>query len=380
MPHFRDYWFIIIKRKKIIAISIICFVLFSLFSAQRQEPVYEARAKIMIAIGEDIVTSRGRVFGVSYSDLRNSEKYDNEYEVMRSPAVSETAAKILGWNEKKDADYIRSAVEISPVYAGYNVTNVAFVAARSSDPKKAMDMANAAAKAYMEINENEVRDKIKKTYSIYSEQLEELKNKLRDSEESLNKFRKEHGMIGIEDIKTTDEVTQQIKQNLEKELLDLLAVYTEKHPLVIQKRVQIEELLKYSRHDFEAASGSSPASKSNDADKGKAKSEYYALKQDVLSNRALYENLIGNMKELNVFEQMSRVGDVKVLEWAAAPSSPEKTKNMLLLFAPFVGFFIGLCLAFFREYMDTTLRTAVDVERHLELSVIGVITHMENDE
>ncbi len=389
MPHFRDYWFIIIKRKKVIIASIVLLTLISLLGMQRQEPVYKTQAKIMIALGEDYTTTQTHVFGRSFVDTRGIDRYENEYEVMRSPAVSKKAAELLNWKDENDAAYIRQSVEVSPVYSAYQVSNVAFIIAQSNDPKKAMDMANYTAKAYIAISEGAVRDRMKKTYDIYLEQLNVLKNKIKDSEMALNEFRKTHGMMGIEDVASDDAMAQSMKQGLEKELLELLGKYTEKHPLVLQKKAQLVELNKYLKKDSENSPGAGFGDIAEPGDSAfpprhvevaKVKSEYYALKQELIGNQTLYRNLMSNMKEVNVFEQMSRVGDIKVLEWAKLPQEPEKTRNMMLFFSPLFGLFFGICVTFFLEYMNVSLRTEADIEKYLNLPVIGVIMHMEKED
>ena len=57
LPHFRDYIFIIVKRKKAVIISVVMSILIGFLSTQKGEPVYVASAKIMIETGERIYTS-----------------------------------------------------------------------------------------------------------------------------------------------------------------------------------------------------------------------------------------------------------------------------------------------------------------------------------
>ncbi|MDO8525673.1 MAG: hypothetical protein Q7S07_04215 [Candidatus Omnitrophota bacterium] len=368
IPHFKDYWFVIIKRKKFVVISIIFFILMGLLHSQKGEPVYEARAKIMIATGGAAYTT-GEGSGVFYKEEMNTERYDNEYEIMRSSAVAKRTAAMLGMEGEDAIEDIRGAVEISPVQTGYQSTNIAFIVARSSDPKKAMDIANYTAKAYIATIEADLREKVKKTYDIYSEQLQELKGKLRDSEIALDEYRRKHGIENIEDK----------MDRSEKELVNLLAVYTEKHPLVIEKRAQIADLTKGLKENLKDDAGISDTDPKNSAP-GKAKSEYYTLEQEVQGNRALYNNLTGNMKELNISEEMSKIAGAKVMEWATLPAAAEKTRNMMLFFSPFLGLIIGISIVFFLEYMDNTIKTEADVKQYLGSPVIGIIQHIKEED
>ena len=58
-------------------------------------------------------------------------------------------------------------------------------------------------------------------------------------------------------------------------------------------------------------------------------------------------------------------------EPALFPSKPSVVKNMLLGIA--AGMVLGVSLAFFLEYLDTSLRTMDDVEEFLELPILGII-------
>ncbi len=368
LPHFRDYWFIIVKRKKILIISIILSILFGFLNTKKGAPTYLARAKIMIATGEAILPSGGnKMAGMYLENQDTAEKYSNEYEFMRSYVVADKTAKMLGLTDKDAVKYIRGAITIDPVLTGYVITNIAFVIATDTDPKKAMDIANYTIRAYLEAKEDGVRGKIRKTYEVYTQQIQELKDKIRKAELLFEEHKKKHNLEGMEN-------------ELEKhqaELLKLLNVYTEKHPLVLAKRAQIEEL--NSRLMGDVSHNDAASDKPQDSDIGKTKSEYYALQQEILTNKEMYNYLMVNIKELNVSQELSKLEQVKVLEWAALPTVSEQKKNIVLFFSPFLGLILGVGLIFFLEYMDNTIKTDQDIKQYVGLSTLGVIQHIEED-
>ncbi len=448
LPHFRDYVFIIVKRKKAMIISVVIAILIGFLSTHKGELVYTASVKIMIEIGERIYTSTTRNVGGWMYDVRQGiEKYDNEYEIMNSSEVVNKTVEMLGMEGEDAANYIRSAVSIKPIRKGMGITNMAYITAMSTDPKKAMDMANYTAKAYIETKEANARDIVKKTYDIYSSRLQELKNMLKDSEIKFNEFKNTNNIIGAEDVDLDQKSAQNLGAELvrtrneiyklnsllkslkelisqgsksaalniiasnypnvanealqrgvaerEEELLRLAAIYTDKHPMIIQKKSQIDELKKRIEEDLDKSTAHLNTDlkmlqaeeenimyslKLKNPDLGENRSEYFTLKQEVISNKALYDNLISNMKELDVSKDMSRIGDVKVLEWAKLPLTPERTGgNVALFFAPFLGLLLGLTLVFFIEYMDNTIKTDEDVKRYLSIPVIGIIPHMGSE-
>jgi capsular polysaccharide biosynthesis protein len=71
---------------------------------------------------------------------------------------------------------------------------------------------------------------------------------------------------------------------------------------------------------------------------------------------------------------MMRVDNVQVLDDAIVPASPIKPNKMMnMAVAGALGMIISLGVVFILEYLDNTIKTAEDVERHLGLSVIGAI-------
>ena len=63
-----------------------------------------------------------------------------------------------------------------------------------------------------------------------------------------------------------------------------------------------------------------------------------------------------------------------VFERAQLPQAPQPTQQpRTVLLAMMFGFLVSAGLAFLLDYLDLSLRTSADVERLLELPVLGVI-------
>ncbi|GAA0469235.1 YveK family protein [Alkalibacillus silvisoli] len=84
----------------------------------------------------------------------------------------------------------------------------------------------------------------------------------------------------------------------------------------------------------------------------------------------------------NVPEYMN-VDNVSVLSEAIyqadpSPVSPNTTLNMAI--AMVLGLMVGVGLAFLLEYLDTTIKTEEDIEKALDLPVMGIISTFDFDE
>lgn len=75
--------------------------------------------------------------------------------------------------------------------------------------------------------------------------------------------------------------------------------------------------------------------------------------------------------------QLMKIDNVQIIDKAETPEDPVKPRPMLnMAIAGILGLMIGLGIVFLLEYLDNTLKTPLDIEKHLELPVIGTIPIM----
>jgi len=76
--------------------------------------------------------------------------------------------------------------------------------------------------------------------------------------------------------------------------------------------------------------------------------------------------------------QASELNNVRIMDYAKTPTypiKPRKKQNAML--GLLMGLLLGGGLAFFIEYLDTSVRTIEDVEKHLSWPVLGIIPRFE---
>lgn len=61
-----------------------------------------------------------------------------------------------------------------------------------------------------------------------------------------------------------------------------------------------------------------------------------------------------------------------------APVAPNPTLNIAI--AIVLGAMVGVGLSFLLEYLDNTIKTEQDIEKHLKIPVLGVITHISSED
>jgi uncharacterized protein involved in exopolysaccharide biosynthesis len=101
--------------------------------------------------------------------------------------------------------------------------------------------------------------------------------------------------------------------------------------------------------------------------------QYALLERETELNKELYDILVAKLKEINITEGLE-TPEVTVVEQAALPKSPLNTRrNKTLAMSALIGVILACSLAFFLEYLDVGLATREEVERYLDLPVLGVI-------
>ncbi len=97
------------------------------------------------------------------------------------------------------------------------------------------------------------------------------------------------------------------------------------------------------------------------------------LVRDVQTNRDLYKGVLERMKEMGIAAE-TPLSNISVVDLAEPPlhaSRPQK--RLILSVTALLALFGSLGLAFLREHLDDTIKTAEEVERHLHLPNLGMI-------
>jgi protein tyrosine kinase modulator len=81
---------------------------------------------------------------------------------------------------------------------------------------------------------------------------------------------------------------------------------------------------------------------------------------------------------MNVAPKMYPDGQIKIMDTAKVPTQPIKpNKKLNVAIAFLLGLMISVGLSFLLEYMDNTIKTQEDIEKLLEVPVIGNIPNYE---
>jgi len=112
----------------------------------------------------------------------------------------------------------------------------------------------------------------------------------------------------------------------------------------------------------------------NDISKAVARSPYNQKKRELESLMVARDKLKSRIIEEKVQAAIPKTAIVQMIDRAEPEMNPVKPRKMLnIALGVIVGLAMGIGVAFFIEYLDTSVKTIDDVERAMQAPVLGVI-------
>ncbi|MCL4558618.1 MAG: polysaccharide biosynthesis tyrosine autokinase [Deltaproteobacteria bacterium] len=311
------------------------------------------------------------------------------------------------------------------------MTNILKVSCRNSDPYLASLIANELVDAYIDLSIKRMSQEASQALDFISRQLEITNNSLVSSEEVMDRYKREHGIISLK--AETEEAIKRISE-LEKARLDIalkikdadslkdmlsgphadigdyliggsdpvlgsmvrglagleirrkamLEEYTEKYPGVVELDAQIVES---KRKIIEMVASTVNRLEIQQKNIKLSEEAYYRslsglpgvarhyahLERDFKVNQELYDFLLKKHEEARI-SKAATVADIRLIDNAVPsrePIEPKRGKNALVSFL--LGLVLSLIIAFYIEYTDTSLKTVEDARRRLKLPIFGII-------
>jgi succinoglycan biosynthesis transport protein ExoP len=456
-----DYITLLKRRKFLVAFIVVACMFAGAFITLRQTPIYRARTSLEIQTGGD-VSVRNTIDGMERETASDSalEAYlQTQVVILESRSFRKRVLTKLK-AQKPHAFYhtdILSAWQhvfgftsanppqratqagIPPldieVHAVPN-TRIIEIFCDSPDPDFSADFANGMANEFLGYNLEARWNASKRTMDWLTGQLDSFKKALKDSEDKLQAYSRETGLMFNADKGSVEqEKLRQVQEeysraqadriaressyemskssepdtvpevadnprlsgyrarlaDLRRELAELRIQFTPEHPKVRRVQAQIEQMdsifrserqaiLTRIQNEYETAvrrekaiGQAYEAQLAVVSDQAGKMVNYSLLKREADTNRNLYDTLLGKMKEAGIAAAAS-VSDSRIVDTATAPSQPYKPNLYRNII---MGFVVGLGLSIgfvvVGERMDRTLKAPGELVMHLQLPELGVI-------
>ncbi len=382
----------ILRNRKKVIFGCVGFSLFIAFIANlTQKPVYQASVEVLLQ-SKEAKTVPSASLNVPF--LQDPTLLLTQFRLIRSPHLAEkTLVKLEkpenrnlllncfavrpSWKRKdsgvfspKERQILLGRIQNSlSARQPDRSVRIITISATGYNPTMVAPLANAAAEAYIEMNHSSNIDSFRQSFLMISQSLAEIREKIKAGELAFQKI------------------------DSEIRLLEALKIYEDKHPLVIQLRNDIPQLAEKIKREIQNLETTQigrrkdliplltvPSTQFEDLQR--IERDLHILKpileQEVSSHKEMYNSIFRRLQEVEVSGGGSVWVDAEVVEPAAVPSKPIRpNKNLNLILGLFVGLFLGVGLAFFLEYLDSSLRSLDDVRNYLRLFPLGIVPQVE---
>lgn len=471
-----DYWLTIRKHARLISVVFVGTVLLTAIAVFAITPRYTAETKLMIERSTPQVLDIRQVLADSLTSDVEDGYYKTQYDLLKSETIGaqvirdldlennpyfsgrERERGLLGGFTKSIGDWVRQTIfneedtrknellgvklkiverylkqlEVTPV-RGTHLVNVSFT---TPDSELSAKIANAHAAAYIRQGLDFHRSVNQEAQRFLEDKLVELKGRLEKSEAALNAYRRDKGIISLDDkenvlVERLDELSRdmtaaeneritleaqeqlihkraydslpavvdnQLIQDLKEQLVTLEGEYTRlaaKYRPGYRVLDQVGAQQQETRARVQAevgvvVAGIESAYMASVAKENTLRAEleqqemlalqqkdagvtYNILSREVDTNRQLYNAVLQRMRETGVAAQVG-TSNVFVIVKASPPRSPSHPARILdILISAMLALVGGVGLALVLESLDTTFKNPQEVERYLGRPNLAVI-------
>ena len=430
----QDYLRILRRRWKVVAGCCLALGALTLLLTPRPRPVFEAAARVKWTRSDSIAGLFLEAFTWSPGD-----DLATQAQIITSKPVALKAAQRLGripselTLDKVLADPARLAAldALNRAYTAKPVEGTSLIEIRTAceTPDDAVTVANSVMEEYIALHTFERNRQAIEAREFVAGQVEEVSGRLRAAEERLTAFKESNLAGNLPDAKEvqyfqdeaaktdarvialqslTDLLDRQEDPgtspalllvdlpdgslaSLRQELLKLedrkrqiLAYQQEGSPEVQSITSQIEQLVARLKAETRTALDLARTRKREIELKlarfPRTEQTLLQLQREVQVDAEAYEMLMRKHQEA-LIKEADKVQELTVVE-RAMHAVPQRGPGRLLrsLVGLLVGLLLGLVAAFVVESLDTSIGSIEDVEEYLELPVIGVVPHINQDE
>lgn len=289
-------------------------------------------------------------FGMWKVAIFSQDSFDNTYNIEKQSLPA--AMKSL------TADY--SVAEKG------KLTGVLGLNYQGSDKQHITQVLNAILAAYSQQNIERRTAETAQTLKFLENQLPELKQQLDVAEREFNRFRQQFNTVDVtkeSELYLTQSITLETqKAQLEQQVAEAAAKYTNEHPVMQQMNAQLGAINKRIA-ELDGTLKRLP----------ELQRQYLQLFREVEVKQQLYTGLLNSYQQLRI-AKAGEIGNVRIVDTAVEPIEPIKPKKLLILIlSVFLGGFLGTLLALLRNMMRSGIKDSAQIENELDLPVYATV-------
>ncbi|KAK0354413.1 hypothetical protein LTR94_012654 [Friedmanniomyces endolithicus] len=237
---------------------------------------------------------------------------------------------------------------------------------QGSDKQHITQVLNAILAAYSQQNIERRSAETAQTLKFLENQLPELKQQLDVAEREFNRFRQQFNTVDVtkeSELYLTQSITLETqKAQLEQQVAEAAAKYTNEHPVMQQMNAQLGAINKRIA-ELDGTLKRLP----------ELQRQYLQLFREVEVKQQLYTGLLNSYQQLRI-AKAGEIGNVRIVDTAVEPIEPIKPKKLLILIlSVFLGGFLGTLLALLRNMLRSGIKDSNQIENELDLPVYATV-------
>lgn len=369
----KDYLVVLRRRIWIVLACFFPVAVLSTIRAFNQIPLYIASSKILIESDAPRFVPQNEFSPTSYF---NKEYFQSQINIITSRQLARKVVENL--IASGDATFTRAEEPESQIFLegvkvvqlpGTQILTIGYV---SPDPVKAAKFANTLTNIYIQEDIQKRKGATETASGWLETQLVEVQKRLENSEAALVEFLQKNQIISMPEIDKKEQYTLDAlkgdKLKVESEIAELSKRYKAKHPKLIALNTRLDSLNNGIKEETKKM-----------LDLNAKLLQYNLLKREVESNKNAYEVLVGKTKAAEVVKEYSNT-NIRIIDLADVPREPfSPNRRRDITAGVFLGLVLGVGLAFFSEYLDSTVKTAEDVEAYVRLPFLGYVPSVKQE-
>lgn len=401
---------------------------------------FDEIAPILDSQRKETLRTQGQGEGYLQTKLTELKNLPLANQVLSNPNVGELFGLYYGAKDASAPtdNILRQYLALTSVEQ-VGETSIVSIEARTLSPELSATIADTHAEEFIKMMKRQRQDSDRDVKVFLKGQEEELRQKLATAERELSEFANTHDIIDLGNdklasnryeaaqklLQDAEAKTLQAKSNLDRALATkdvdsalvddptvaalrtqvrqkraevdrLLQKYAPGYPTVRELNSEITSLEKQiidqrtavldaknsayiAAQNYEKDLREQVKKESVQARKtGLSLGEYGRLKQDHDSLKKVYDDVVVQLRQIEVSSLQGSGVNIAVVEPASLPMSPSSPRlHLFLLFGGFVGLIIGFGAAFVAEFFDLTVRDPEETEQLLPVPGLAILPHFD---
>ena len=332
------------------------------FGSNYQTPVYQASTRLLVMRAPQQTTS-------DYTYLSDQQLVQTYIQLVTTKPVLEAVSAELSYEVKDKQIKVQQIRD----------TQVIQLTFEDENPERAAAIANTLVAQLIRQNEALQSSRFASTEANLQEQVKQMESQISGLQTVITQVSNQNLKDQMTELEAQIAPLQDEKSKLEQEIAVLQPpVNNERKTAIAEKEArlsQIEPLLKLYQEIY-----SNLVVLGKPMDTAGSNSIRLAQLQKTLDlYQGIYVNLLNSLESLRL-ARLQNTPNIVQIEAASVPLEPIRPQPLLnTLLAGVVGLMLAAGIIFLVEYLDDTIKTMDDVERLLDVPVIGYIAQLQHN-